>query len=298
MVETFDNRDPRTRSEAVRRYFTRTPGRPSNVVAITLAVIAAFCAIPAALTLLGTISEKDEAQACFGCLTILSGLAVLTFAGPAWFFYTVAKHKYERDFRNAEPKPSDQQIDAWHSGDTARLRTHALNQLDLIAEQVATDNPNGPLVVVGSGPSPQVRTGNDGIVRFSSHEILIIYLTTYHLAAYKCVVDLHDGSIRTETTQEYHYDDVVSVSTQTDNSPLTWYVEGQARQSPTHQRFAVSVASGEQISVAIGFTPSSELAPNSTFRETGANGAIRSIRARLREKKGGSTDTSDRDPLI
>jgi hypothetical protein len=294
-MEPLDIESTRARAESVRKYFTKTPNLPVYATAKSLATVAILCALPVLVMVGYSLREHDGWNSCFSCLSGIFIFATLSFALPSAISYTRTKQTYARDYHLAEPKPSDAQIDAWHAEDLERLKPHALSKLDLIEEQVHADNPKGPLVVVGSGPSPQVRIGRDGKVRFSSHEILIMYLTPYHLAAFKCVIDLHDGAIRTETTQEYHYDDVVSVSTQTDNSALTWYSEGQLRQSATHERFAVSVASGEQISVAVGFTASMDVDRNSKFDFSGAADAIRVIRARLREKKGGSTD---RDSLL
>lgn len=296
-METPDINATRARSEAVEKYFWKTPSRPTYVLAIVLAIMALVAAIPAAWALISMKSAGKPENDPLSCVVIISGLFAAGLAFAAVFFYWIVKTRYESLYRRAEPKPPDAMVDAWHHDDIERLKRYALGRLDLIAEQVAADNPNGPLVVVGSGPASKVTTGRDGVIRFSSHDVLIIYLTTYHLAAFKCIVDLHDGAIKTEMTQEYHYNDVVSVSSETTNAPWTWWQDGVARQSPTHQRFGVSVASGEQISVTIGFTATANLALNGMFAESGADAAMRSIRTRLRQKKGGSEDTSGGESL-
>jgi hypothetical protein len=237
--------------------------------------------------------QQPPATNCVSCAAMASGAIAVLSALLAAGSYTLRRRAYVRAWHNAEPKPSDHQIDAWHAADIDWLKKHALGRLDLVREQV--EALRGPLLVVGSGPSPQFRRGQDRRVRFSSHEVLIIYLTDYHLAAFKCVIDLHDGGIRTETTQEYHYDDVVSVSTQTNNSPLIWYEDGQAQSIPTHQRFALSVASGEQISVAVA---AETLGIQSDSELIRAEDTIKIIRAKLREKKGGAVDSPDQGSLL
>ena len=286
-MEPINVYSTQARSEAIRKYFTKTPSPPVYARATSLAVFAGLCALPAlAAFVWPLVGHGHEWNGCLTCVSVMSLISAFLFAGFSTFSYRNTKQTYARNYHLAEPKPSDAQVDAWHDADKTWLKTYALRRLDLLPDQVQADNRKGPLIVDGAGPSAQLRTGRDGKVRFSSHEILIIYLTPYHLAAFKCVIDLHDGSVKTETTQEYHYDDVVSVSTYTDNTALNLYLEGQLRQAPTHERFAISVASGEQISVAIGFAGSLELDRNSTFEDTGAAAAIRVIRARLREKKG------------
>lgn len=232
------------------------------------------------------IQKQPQATGCAGCASTVTGaIAVISALLAAWF-YSLRKKDFLRAWHNAEPKPSDDQIDEWRKADIKRLeKRYALEKLGLLSDQIEAPE---PLTVVGSGPSPQFRRGKDGRIRFSSHEVLITYLTDYHLAAFKCVIDLHDGGIQTETTQEYHYDDVVSVSTQTNNAPLIGYEEGQPKQIPTYQRFAISVASGEQISVAVA---AEALGSESDPELQRAKKVIQIIRTKLRGRKGGSFDT-------
>jgi hypothetical protein len=347
------------RAEAVRKYFTKTPSRPSYFLTVMLALNAAVFALitlwivisslrqaaqvpppqpapqetvqqqqpppssepqqtrsgkrrrrqaaqqPATQSTESTTTQTTTTQttsvqaapaqqqrdtSCGSCASTVTGaIAVISALLAAWW-YSVRRNTYIRAWHHAEPKPSDAQIDAWHYDDVERLKKgYALGRLDLVNEQVR--GLSGPLTVVGLGPSPQFRRGQNGRIRFSQHEALVIYLTDYHLAAFKCVIDLHDGRTQTETTQEYHYDDVVSVSTQTNNSPLVWYEEGQAQSIPTHQRFAISVASGDQISVAVA-AEALDVQSDLELTET-----IKTIRTKLREKKGGSIDPGQ-GPLI
>jgi len=289
-MQANDSESIRARSEAVRRYFTKTPSPPAYGTAIALGGFAALCTLPALAVIVMGIG-KHEWNSCFSCVSVMSVLAAIGLIFPALLSYKRGKATYERNYYLAEPKPSDAEIDEWHRRDREFLKTYAMRKLDLSPEEIRRDNRSRPLVIVGPGPSAQVRLGADSVVRFSCHDVLIIYLTPYHLAAFRCVIDLHDGAIKTETTQEYHYENVVSVSTRQSHSPVTVYVEGQPREVIVNQHFALSVASGEQISVATGFKESLALSGNTTFAETGAEEAIRSIRSRLREKKGGAADT-------
>lgn len=237
--------------------------------------------------------QQQQALNCASCASLSTGTIAVLSGILAAAAYIRRRRVYVRDWNNAEPKPSDAQIDAWHQADRKWLEQHALLRLHLERVQVMADK--GPLMVVGPGPAPQFRRGQDGRIRFSSHEVLIIYLTDYHLAAYKCVIDLHNRGIQTETTQEYHFADVVSVSTQTDNSPLIWYEDGQAQHIPTHQRFAMSVASGEQISVAVAAQSVGGRLDEELVR---VEKNIQTLRRYLRDKKGGAQDTSDHGRLI
>ena len=277
------------RSEAVRRYFTKTPPPPVYATAVTFSVFAALCTVPALAVLLMGIA-KQQWNSCFSCVSILSALAAIALIIPALLAYRRTKTTYARDYALAEPKPSDAQIDEWHKLDCEFYEKYALNRLNLTREQVQAQNKGQPLVIVGSGPSPQVHRGADGKLRFSCHDILVIYLTKYHLAAYKCLVDLHDGLTRTEVTHEYHYSDVVSVSTQRNQSKVTLYVEGQPQDVMVNECFTLSISNGEQLSIATDFNESLKLQGTTNFARTSPEKAVTSIRSLLREVKGGASD--------
>jgi len=287
-MQTLNGEATRVRSEKVRRYFTKTPPPPSYGTAVTLGVVAALCMLPALAVLIGGIAQRQWTS-CMSCVSVLSALAALALAVPALLSYRRTKSTYDKNYAAAEPKPSDAEIDEFHRRDCEFFSTVAMTKLGLKPDDVRLDNKGKPLVIVGCGPWAQVRTGADGNLRFSSHEILVIYLTAYHLAAYKCIVELQDGSVRSETTHEYHYKDIVSVSTQRNQSKVSLYVDGQQREVMVNQRFTLSMSNGEQMAVATDVDESLKLG---TTAAAGVSPevAIRNIRARLRQTKGGAVD--------
>lgn len=195
-----------------------------------------------------------------------------------------AMAKYQEAFDKAEPKPSDQQMDAWLNGDVQRVKQDGLQKLDLEHTPLLRD----PIVVIGPSQNAAARAGEDGILRFTYYEVVCVYLTEYHLAAYNGRLDMHDGVVTRESTQEYHYSDVISVSTRTESSlTFTLVVNGQHKSIPLFQEFALSVASGEQIRVVTAFPNLDEYIQKGKMPITGADQAITAIRSRLREKKGG-----------
>jgi hypothetical protein len=277
-----------SRNIAVKKYFSRTPFPPTYVLPIALLVMAVTCLAVSGFIAYKQRNIKDEnTKGCSGCALIL-----VTAAGAGFIFlssslFAITRKRYLTKLRLAEPKPSDYQIDQWLNDNKNLVKTSALYKLDLLKEQIDRE----PLVVVGPGPSPRVRVGADRNVRFSVHDILVVYLTPYHLATYKCTMNLDDATIISESTQEYHYNDVVSVSTQSDIRGLVWVMDDESRRIPTFEKFALSVASGEQITIAISFPATEHLPSTTTFSETETRQAIRAIRTRLREKKGGTLDT-------
>lgn len=199
--------------------------------------------------------------------------------------------EYKEEFLKTEPKPSDSLMDKWLHQDLEEIKRDALQKLDINAEDIIT--PQGfnkhdsqAIVVVGPGPKADLAIGKDGVIRFSMYDILIVYLTKYHLAAYKCTLDLATRIRTQETTQEYAYKNIVSVSTKI-GSNLAITFAGQTTSIPNYQQFALSVANGDTISVVTSLSADNQLLTflkDGKLPDSGADKAIRAIRSQLRDK--------------
>lgn len=266
------------REIAVSKYFKRTPKKPyyhDPTFSIGLMVVGVIGILAAWAT---------GWTQCIGIPALLFGMYML-YEGTT--SNTKNRTEYESQYKESEPKPSDEQIDKWHNDDLERIKKQSLSKLDLLSEQVVGD-PNNPIMVVGPSEGAKLTVGKDNIVRFSKHDIVIVYLTDYHLAAYSCTVNMETGLDMKEATQEYHYKDVVSVATQADNSRVFKVVhDGKDKPLADYQKFSLSVASGEKIEVVIAFPQLDDIVNNARLAPTGAENAVKTIRAMLREKKGG-----------
>jgi len=226
-------------------------------------------------------------QSCYGLIGILGGGFAAWQGLVAMSSRSVKMTAYRETYEKAEPKPTDQQMDGWLKGDVARLKSEALKKLDLESEQLMRAE---PLLIVGPADQTAVAVGKDGTIRFSRYDIVVIYLTDYHLAAYEGSLDMATGNTTRESTQEYHYTDVVSVATQAGNL-FNIEVNGEKKSIDTYQKFSLAVASGDHIDVVVAFPQKDqikEFLSTGEFAPSGADEAIRVIRARLREKKGGT----------
>jgi hypothetical protein len=203
----------------------------------------------------------------------------------------------EKTIYQGNLKPTDEQMDNWLNQDLEEIKRDALQKLDINEEDIIT--PPGfegqglqSIMFIGPSQKAELAIGQDLNIRFSIYDILIVYLTQYHLAAYKCTLDLATQIRTKESTQEYHYTDVVSVSTKT-GSDLALTVNGETKSIANYQQFALSVASGESITVA---TPTSfseqilAIIKDGKLPDSGADKAIRAIRSQLREKKKGAIE--------
>lgn len=275
------------REKAVPKYFIKTPEKPE---APNVGTNKAMMIGGGILALLGVILllSGDGTSTCLGLLGIAGG-GWLLWQGyfkksSAEKAYAEKMKQYEQEYEKAEPKPSDAQMDEWLQGDRERIRTDALKKLDLEASQVVRD----PIEVIGPANKADLALGKDNVIRFSKYDLVTVYLTDYHLAAYKCTLDMAHGTQTDESTQEYHYKDVVSVATQTAGSDLfAVMLNGEHKSIASYQKFQLAVASGDRIEVAIAFPQIDDIIKEGKLAPTGADEAIRVIRARLREMKGG-----------
>ncbi len=254
--------DP-ARGEAVRRYFVRTPRHRS----------AAPGAI--ALTVAGLSVILAAAAHNAGSLLLL---AITYFAGK-WGWQKVQQYRtYLKRYAAAEPKPSDAQMDAWLSGDIAALQAKASRQVRLVA---TTKHEGGDLVypiqaVVGvaspSGPiadSLRVRRGDDHRWRANHYDILILFLTNDLISLYRCALDFHTGEPVYEQITEWHYRDIVGVSTDRIAMPASITalfrkvdelfehdVDGEYEKYadiPYAQEFTISIVNGQRVNLNTGF---------------------------------------------
>lgn len=281
------------RETAVKKYFMPTPEKPSEpkvTPASCTTTTIWILTVLFGLGILGAIVLGD-----WGAIPQLLFLYGIPVGGYGLFYlyesrearaqYRQALKRYEEEYSRAEPKPSDEQMDKWLWESITRVKRRALKKLDLLPEQIL-GNPGDPIILVGPSKGAQAAVGKDGNLRFSHYEIVIIYLTNYHLAVYKATLDMATGEVLSESTQEYHYEDVVSVSTETVNDQVFKVVLGNADEPlVVLQKFTLSVANGEHIEIVIAFP---RLKRGGGDMLTDAEKAIRTIRAMLREKKGGS----------
>ena len=201
------------RDIAVPKYFRRTPEKPQpprsrliiGLVILALGILSFFLAVNY------WIDSWGIGLAILGSVV---GLKILHSDWSNKKEYSEVLKKYEEEYAQTEPKPSDKQMDTWLSEDIAKLTRAAMQELDLDPDDIQQD----PIIVTGPSPEAAVAIGKDGVVRFSKYDVVIVFLTEYHLAAYHATLNMATGTPTRETTQEYHYSDIVSVFTKTESS--------------------------------------------------------------------------------
>jgi hypothetical protein len=187
-------------------------------------------------------------------------------------------------------RPADEKFDAWLAEDLSKVRDESFVKLGLDKEEGA--KVREPITLIGpiawkvpGVPNEEIkwRKGKDEIVRFSVNRFTILHFLETGIAGYACDFNSFRGVALNDSTHEFHYPDIVSVTTQEESSSYTLQ---SGLKMVYAQEFRISVASGESISYVIGAEKLKELT-DGQIPTTEAERAILVIRKLLRERKAG-----------
>jgi hypothetical protein len=198
-------------------------------------------------------------------------------------------------------KPTDGQMDAWIQDDLKGLQARALartgvDQSELIGESVMV---YGPRFWNIGGAETGIKKGKDGVVRFMPLGVTVINFTPNQLVAYQCALDLTTGNTLSESTDEYFYRDVVSVSTQSKTmtwdkavlgasafkGPLAALVTAGKLQFNAAETFTLTTSGGTSIEVVLRDPKLIESVGGGSIPTDMAEKAVQTVRKMLREKK-------------
>lgn len=202
--------------------------------------------------------------------------------GVSVYRYTVAKAAYEA-------RPSDQQMDEWLQEDIEAACKHSLDAMgidesELVAEKVVITG----ISFDSAAADFCYRVGNDGVIRYTPVRVTIVNFGEHQLLSYQCNVDRLSGKMLNESTDEYFYKDVVSVSTKTDSCKYNISnAEGQTEvlQTNAAQKFMLVTSGGTSIEVVVDDDEYAKALGGKFAQSTPIEKAIQSIRRMLREKK-------------
>lgn len=214
-----------------------------------------------------------------GLLTIgLRGFGLIVLlAGGVWLFL---------ELKPTIDAPGDQTIDAWLADDVEQLKKRSLERLNIEESQLIRDSVviRGPILwEVGGVPVKEItwKKGKDQRTRFSINAITIVHLTEHKLSSYQCEYNFMRGVPLNEQDDEFHYKDVVAVSTKDESTNYTLPDGTLMKQA---QFFKLAVSSGDSIKVIVNSADLVQFT-GGNIAETGLDGAVKALRKVLSEKK-------------
>jgi hypothetical protein len=188
-------------------------------------------------------------------------------------------------------KPDDAQMDAWLDEELKVLHGKALSKTgtdssELVGEPVMV---TGPRFWNVAGAKVAFKKGKDNVLRFTPVGVTVLNFTPNQLIAYSAALDLTTGNTLNESTDEYFYRDVVSVSTKTKS--MTVQVSGTdalkgGLQLNAAETFELTTSGGTSIEVVLRDPSLIEKMGGGEIPTTRAEKAIQTVRKMLREKKG------------
>ncbi|MEM9450818.1 MAG: hypothetical protein AAGA75_20130 [Cyanobacteria bacterium P01_E01_bin.6] len=208
--------------------------------------------------------------------TLVLGLIFL-IAGGGWLFFEV---------KPIIDAPGDNAIDAWLVDDINYLQKRSLERLNIDESELIRDSViiRGPILWQTSGiPSQELvwKKGKDKLTRFNVNAITIVHLTEHKLSSYQCTFNFMRGVPLNEMDDEFHYRDVVAVSTRDDSTNYTLPNGSLMKQA---QLFKLSVSSGDSIKAIVSSADLLQFT-GGNIPDTGLDSAVKALRKVLLEKK-------------
>jgi hypothetical protein len=288
------------RKKAVKKYFQITPDERERTRARHQQQAAVVFIVVAGSLVLVEIRVLAILVAMVALVLLLQGLGGMA--------------DYRRRLTAAEPKPADQLMDRTLDEDLSAAADRAMRRLGLTRDDLElhsdeveppaeprrarprlADQGRGPLVVFGPAQRARGRSGADRVWRFTRYDVMVICPTGHHLAIYECVLDFASGRRKDEETYEFHYADVVAVSTRTrERAELGLeLVYSSSFAVPLHRtmtrEFEIVVSSGDRSAIVVGIRDDDLHAHQLVLQESGIDHVTAAVRRMLRTKKGAPT---------
>lgn len=188
-------------------------------------------------------------------------------------------------------RPSGEEMDQWLNAEMKDVQEKALSSFGIDPSQLVAE----PAIITGPrfserGKTPFVaKKGKDNIIRYNPLNTVLLNFGEDQLFCYQCCYDRISGAISSPKTGEFFYRDVVSVSTDTDNTPLAIEIKyergSKTIKSTSRDYFKIVTTGGQEIKVVVKDEGLLHSLKGGEMPVTAAENAIQSMRAMLRNKK-------------
>lgn len=265
------------RKKLVNSYFLEKP-RPDYLPLLICAIGGVFVFIVGTKQTASDYSEAGEITTYItrlGWQVIAFGLSVVAVSVILMF----QKHKIVLGHDKRE-KATDQQMDEWLDSDQQMVLKESLQALDMDSD----DSSAWPLMIGGPHKDARRAVGDDKMLRYSAHSILIFYLTEHHVATFKCKLDMAVGCIIEQNTSEFSYKDITNLETVTRNTSMK-IVSGRKIAAKGDHEFSLYTSGHNRISISYLFSKSSTSEDDYILPPSDAETTVKAIRKRLKEYK-------------
>jgi hypothetical protein len=171
-------------------------------------------------------------------------------------------------------------MDQWKDEDQEKIIAEALRRLDLDhGDYIAK-----PYLIGGPASLKETKLakGKDGITRASHLNILVVFLTEYHVAAYQCNLSMEYGQVLTDRTQEFPYREITNLGTQIVKEKI-YLIDEVLDSEIGMQEFSLATSGANVINVAYQFARNTDF--QGELVKIGGEETIAAIRKKLQDYK-------------
>ena len=174
---------------------------------------------------LGSVAEGGiNSLLTLGSLGVFVGSIGVLLGGFTYFAYTRAKARYEA-------RPSTEQMIEWLQEDLEKLKEDSLDKLTLDEDEIIAESVilKGPIWWVSSGIEEEdILLGKTDEQKnlCSIWDLMILHIADNSLAVYTCTYNWLSNHCHRESTSEYFYEDIVRVSTLSEDLEITRLEKG------------------------------------------------------------------------
>lgn len=199
-------------------------------------------------------------------------------------------------------RPSDRQMDTLIDNDLDNVAKRAMVRLnlddsDLVSETIYVI---GPRIWNIAGAKVALRRGKDDRIRYTPIGVTILFFTEHQLIGYQCALDLYTGCALDESTDEYFYRDVVSVSVRTmsetfhldkadrraiKGTELEKVIEDDTLHLKKAEKFILTTSGGTALEVILNDPKFLEAVGGGAMPKDRTEKAVTAVRKMLLEKK-------------
>ena len=245
---------------------------------------------------------KDFAKAAAGLILILIGahvpfLLLVGLAFLVWGGFGIVR--YARDISGMRPKATDQEMDAWLAQALPPLVLEGGKRLNVHPTELAGSAEESYLVFVGfpNIEEVKIKRGDDGKIRYSNYEILVVFLSNWRLPVYEVNYDIQHDITVSDNTKEYNLGQVDGIETFSDRINVLSVKDGGKQGPPSSgvighvtraQMLSLMVSGNRAVTLVVGVTGSESVKIENAADSSMIDSGISRLREHLRAQHQGA----------